>query len=110
MELLRSAGVDYLVEYPFDQEVCHMAPEQFVKEILAGKMNARVIITGPDCHFGYKAAGDRALLGKTGAGIWLPVFCGRKGRDTDGAIISSTYVRKMLEEGDVKKAGPAPGL
>ena len=26
MELLRSAGVDYLVEYPFDQEVCHMAP------------------------------------------------------------------------------------
>ena len=64
MELLRSAGVDYLVEYPFDQEVCHMAPEQFVKEILAGKMNARVIITGPDCHFGYKAAGDRALLEK----------------------------------------------
>lgn len=104
MELLRSAGVDYLVEYPFDQEVCHMAPEQFVKEILAGKMNARVIITGPDCHFGYKAAGDRALLEKLAPEYGYQFFVVEKERDTDGAIISSTYVRKMLEEGDVKKA------
>ncbi len=103
MELLRSAGVDYLVEYPFDQEVCHMAPEQFVKEILAGKMNARVIITGPDCHFGYKAAGDRALLEKLAPEYGYQFFVVEKERDTDGAIISSTYVRKMLEEGDVKK-------
>ena len=104
MELLRSAGVDYLVEYPFDQEVCHMAPEQFVKEILAGKMNARIIITGPDCHFGYKAAGDRALLEKLAPEYGYQFFVVEKERDTDGAIISSTYVRKMLEEGDVKKA------
>lgn len=28
-ENLREAGVEYLVEYPFNQEVAHMDPEQF---------------------------------------------------------------------------------
>ena len=104
MELLRSAGVDYLVEYPFDQEVCHMAPEQFVKEILAGRMNARVIITGPDCHFGYKAAG------KTGAGIWLPVFCGRKGTGYRRSHHQQHLCAEDAGGGRCEKGGPAPGL
>ena len=51
--LLERAGVDYIVEYPFDEEVCHMAPEKFVSDILVGHMNAGVIVSGPDCHFGY---------------------------------------------------------
>ena len=39
-----------------------MAPEQFISDILVGRMNAGVIVSGPDCHFGYKAAGDCAML------------------------------------------------
>lgn len=81
-----------------------MAPEQFVKEILAGKMNARVIIHRAGLSFCYKAAGDRALLEKLAPEYGYQFFVVEKERDTDGAIISSTYVRKMLEEGDVKKA------
>lgn len=34
--LLEQVGVDYIVEYPFDEEVCHMAPEQFISDILVG--------------------------------------------------------------------------
>ena len=49
--LLEQVGVDYIVEYPFDEEVCHMAPEQFISDILVGRMNAGVIVSGPDCHF-----------------------------------------------------------
>ena len=73
--LLEKAGVDYIVEYPFDEEVCHMAPEKFVSDILVGHMNAGVIVSGPDCHFGYKAAGDCAMLERLSSEYGIPLFC-----------------------------------
>lgn len=53
-ENLREAGVEYLVEYPFNQEVAHMDPEQFVAEILVGKDGRK---------------GDRV---RAGLPFWLP--------------------------------------
>ena len=41
-------GIDYLVEYPFDEEIRRMSPEDFVKDILAGRMGAREIVVGWD--------------------------------------------------------------
>ena len=55
-------GMDYLVEYPFNQEVAHMTPEDFVAEVLVRQMSARAVIAGPDCSFGYKGAGNAVLL------------------------------------------------
>ena len=55
-------GIDYLVEYPFDEEIRRMSPEDFVKDILAGRMGAREIVVGPDCSFGYQGAGNAGLL------------------------------------------------
>lgn len=109
MQLLKKAGADYLVEYPFDEEVCRMEPERFVAEILTGKMNARVIVTGPDCHFGYKAAGDRALLERLAPKYGYQFFVVDKARDEEDKIISSTYVREMLAEGNIRKANSLLG-
>ena len=64
-------GVEYLVEYPFNQEVAHMDPEQFVAEILVGKMGAKAIVSGPDCHFGYQRKGDAGTASETGTEIWI---------------------------------------
>jgi len=109
MNLLKAAGVDYLVEYPFDEEVCRMDPEQFVAEILTGQMNAGVIVTGPDCHFGYKAAGDMALLEALAPKYGYRFFAVDKARDEENKIISSTYVREMLAEGNIRKANSLLG-
>ena len=64
---MEKIGVDYLVEYPFTSQVSHMSPELFVKTILAGKMNAKAIVVGTDCGFGYKRAGNAALLAELAA-------------------------------------------
>lgn len=45
---MEKAGVEYLVEYPFNERVARMAPEEFVKRILVGQMNARAIVVGTD--------------------------------------------------------------
>ena len=61
---LEKSGIDYLVEYPFDSQSSHMEPEEFVSRILAGQMNAKAIVAGTDCGFGYKRAGNAELLKK----------------------------------------------
>lgn len=107
-ELLRAAGVDYLVEYPFDQEVSRMEPERFLSEILTGRMNGKVIVAGPDCHFGYKAAGNMEMLERLAPKYGYRFSMVEKERDGD-KIISSTYVREMLDEGNIKKANELLG-
>lgn len=109
MELLRSAGVDYLVEYPFDQEVCHMAPEQFVKEILAGRMNARVIITGPDCLW-LQGRRRQGSFGKTAPEYGYQFFVVEKERDTDRSHHQQHLCAEDAGGGRCEKGGPAPGL
>ena len=106
--LLEQVGVDYIVEYPFDEEVCHMAPEQFISDILVGRMNAGVV-SGPDCHFGYKAAGDCAMLERLSGKYGYRYFIVDKERDEEGKIISSTYIREMLADGNIRKANDLLG-
>ena len=100
--------IDYLVEYPFDEKVSRMDPEQFVAEVLTGRMNAEVIVTGPDCRFGYRAAGDRRLLEQLAPKYGYRFFVVDKERDGD-RIISSTYIREVLAEGNIKKANELLG-
>ena len=108
-QLLEEAGLDYLVEYPFDDEVRTMDPEVFVAEILVGKMNARIIVTGPDCRFGYKAAGDRKLLEELAGKYGYRYIVVEKAKDSDYKIISSTYVRDLLADGQILKANKLLG-
>ena len=102
-ENLREAGVEYLVEYPFNQEVAHMDPEQFVAEILVGKMGAKAIVSGPDCHFGYQRKGDAELLRKLAPKYGYEVSIVEKAMDGDREI-SSTYVREALSHGNIRLA------
>lgn len=105
---MEKMGIDYLVEYPFSQEVRHMSPEDFVKNILVDQMNARVIVVGPDCSFGYKGAGNAALLAEL-AGTWgYSLYVIEKEKD-DERDISSTYVREELSKGNVAKANELLG-
>lgn len=108
-QLLEDAGLDYLVEYPFDEEVRMMAPEAFVSDILVGKMNAQIIVTGPDCHFGYKAAGDRKMLEDLATVYGYRYIVVEKAKDEDYKIISSTYVRDLLADGQILKANKLLG-
>lgn len=55
-------GIDYLVEYPFTDDVRKMDPSVFVKDILVKRMRAKAMVVGPDCSFGYKGAGNVELL------------------------------------------------
>ena len=65
-ERLRDAGIEYIVEYPFTPEIASMSGEDFVRDILIGKMNMKAIVAGPDCAFGRNRSGSADLLRRMG--------------------------------------------
>ncbi len=107
-ENLEKAGVEYLVEYPFNQEVAHMDPEDFVAHILVGQMGAKAIVTGPDNRFGYQRRGDVELLKQLASKYGYEMVVVEKELDGNREI-SSTYVREELAKGNIEKANELLG-
>ena len=105
---MEKIGVDYLVEYPFDQEVAHTPPEQFVSKILVGQMGMKAIVAGPDCKFGYKGAGNAELLRNMSEQYDYQTVIIQKEQD-DHRDISSTYVREELDRGHIEKVNELLG-
>lgn len=105
---LEKMGVDYLVEYPFDENVRHMAPETFVKEILVKQMGAKAVVVGTDCSFGYLGEGNAELLEKLSGPLGYRLRVVEKEKD-DLRDISSTYIREELAKGNVAKANELLG-
>lgn len=105
---MEKMGIDYLVEYPFDKEVAHMPPEDFVAKVLVGQMGAKAIAAGTDCGFGYRRAGNAELLRKLAPVYGYEAVIVEKAQD-DHRDISSTYIRERLEAGDMEKANELLG-
>lgn len=107
-ENLEKAGVEYLVEYPFNQEVAHMDPEDFIAHILVEQMGAKAIITGPDNRFGYQRRGDVELLKQLAPKYGYEMVVVEKELDGEREI-SSTYVREELARGNIEKTNELLG-
>lgn len=105
---IEKMGIDYLVEYPFDQEASHMPPEEFVQEILVGQMNAKAIAAGTDCGFGYQRAGDATLLKELAPKYGYQAIIIEKAQDQNRDI-SSSYIREELNKGNIEKANELLG-
>lgn len=105
---MEKMGIDYLVEYPFDENTSHMPPEEFVAKILAGQMNAKAIVAGPDCGFGYQRSGDVTLLKNLEKKYGYQLKVVEKAQD-EYRDISSSYIREELDKGNIKKANELLG-
>lgn len=107
---MEKMGIDYLVEYPFTKEVAHLDAEDFLTHILLGQMNAKAIVVGTDCGFGYQRAGNADLLRRLSLklGFGLEVI----EKEQDASVhrdISSTYVKEELDQGNIEKANELLG-
>lgn len=100
--LLEQKGFDVLVSYPFTKETASMEPENFIKEVLVEKLDAKVIVVGADFCFGHKRRGNVDLLREKSKeyGYELIVFDKMKIEDQ---VISSSYIRSKIAEGDMEQ-------
>ena len=107
LDMIRQAGIKNICCADFS-ELRNYEAEEFVKVVLAGRMNAVKVVCGPDFRFGRGAAGNVDSLRKYGAKYGFevstvdPVV-------VDGNVVSSSRIRELLSEGDVKKANALLG-
>lgn len=96
-------GIDYLVEFPFYEKTASISAQQFIEEYIVDKMNAKAIVVGSDCTFGYQAKGNASMLCDYGPIYGYEVEVIEKLKDGDREI-SSTYIRELVRDGNVLKA------
>jgi len=100
IELFTKSNLDALIIHPFDKTFSELSAEEFVKNILIGKLNIKKIVIGYDHRFGKnRTAGMDELL-----------TFGRKyhfeveqipAQEIDQISVSSTKIRKALADGDI---------
>lgn len=94
--------MDFVVTLPFDEEMHAMAWEDFLA-MLQREYGAVGFVCGEDFRFGSRGAGSAALLQS---------YCASKGlmsavvpeQTLDGIRVSSTYIRRQIETGDMATA------
>jgi riboflavin kinase/FMN adenylyltransferase len=101
--LLAQTGLDALLEIPFTREFSMTTPEEFARDILAGKLHAKEVHEGDNFHFGHNAQGNTASLKELGRQFGFevrayPVMMVR------GIPVSSSQIRALLIAGKVSMA------
>lgn len=106
-KLCEAIGIDVIAEYPFD-EIKDMTAERFVADILMSRLQARVIVVGEDFRFGKDRTGDVELLKRLESKYGYRTVCISTVNESD-LRISSTGIRSLLKEGNVKEANKLLG-
>ncbi|HTK16376.1 MAG TPA: bifunctional riboflavin kinase/FAD synthetase [Acidimicrobiia bacterium] len=117
LELLEATGaVDECLVLAFDDARSKEPAEDFVAELLAAVLGARLVVVGADFHFGYRRHGDVALLQRMGAELGFEVLglglvASPESEDApDGGVpYSSTRARMLLARGEVELAASILG-
>ena len=107
-KILKDLGIDFLITKKFDKNFSQIKSDFFIKEILSRKLEAKYIFVSNNFRFGNKREGDvRQLIKNEKICDYKiikpqPLIINKK-------IISSTYIRSLLEKGDLKKANKLLG-
>ena len=105
---LRSSGMDVLVSYPFTEETKNIEPEDFIRDVLVGKLDAKLIVVGKDYRFGRKRRGDIHMLKELENTYGYRVIACEKKRWND-TTISSSAIRKELSLGNMESVNAMLG-
>lgn len=100
--LLKRCGMDAVVTLPFDEALRSMSWVNFLL-LLHEQYGAAGFVCGDDFRFGYRGQGTAALLKEYCRTEWLPCTVVPE-QTMDGVRISSTYIRRQIEEGDMQTA------
>ena len=100
LEVLEADGrVDEVLVLSFTPDVAALTPVEFAETVLR-RIGAREIVVGEGFRFGRGAAGDAAVLAGLGFEVRsVPLLEG----------VSSTRIRSLLREGDVREAAALLG-
>lgn len=108
IEMLHAVGVDVVIRKRFDTAFASIPAEDFLAELKAALPALKAIYIGQNFRFGKKRAGDVSTLIQSGKALGLNVFSVERIQH-NGEPISSTRIRKELEDGEIEAANDLLG-
>lgn len=102
--LLAELGFDAMVVQPFTRDFAEMSADDFVTNMLERRLGISHVVTGFDFHFGKGRQGGPAFLMESGDRHGFGVSLVDAFRDEGAEIVSSSRIRKLLEDGDATAA------
>jgi riboflavin kinase/FMN adenylyltransferase len=99
-DLIAGLGVEELVVIPFDHAFSQQEAEEFVEQVLIGRLGATSVSVGENFRFGRRAQGTAELLAAR------PEFETRVVGlvEVAGEAVSSSHIRGLVAAGEVGKA------
>ncbi len=107
-EILAQTGLDRVGLLPFTRNLSLYRPEEFVRLILVERYRVRELVVGRDHGFGRSRSGDAETLRRAGERHGFGVDVVPEVR-VDGEAVSSTRIRRAVEEGRAADAAAALG-
>lgn len=102
VQLLRQAGMDDVIVLPFDKNMMSCPWENFL-HLLVESYGAAGLVCGHDFRFGNGGKGNATLLSTYCEARNMPCIVVPE-QKLEGITVSSTHIRKLLEEGKLEEA------
>ncbi len=102
-QLLEETGLDHLVIHPFTHAFSRLTALEYVRDILVNGLKAKKIIIGYDHRFGRNRNADIEDLKEFGKAYNFEVE-EISAKEIDDVAVSSTKIRKALNQGDIETA------
>ena len=100
--LIRQLGVDFMVAQQFDMTFSQQSAATFVEKSLVHAMGVRHLVAGYDFKFGHKRQGSCETLLAMGNEHGFDFTVVSAASDDGGGLYSSSRVRELLTQGDVR--------
>ena len=108
--LLADLGVDFTLALPFDAAMAACEAEDFIADILVGKLNVAAVCVGYDFCFGKGRKGNFAMLRDVGGEMGFETFATEAVLQPDSTNpFSSSAIRNFLRDGEPENAAALMG-
>lgn len=103
LEQFEKIGIDNVWVLPFNQTLAQMPAETFIQTLLVRQLHTHYILVGDDFCFGYRRAGNLAMLKQAAQQYQFEVESFPSIKKADQRI-SSTLIRQALQSGEMALA------
>lgn len=100
---IKQLGIKELHNLPFTDSLKEMSAFSFMKEVLCDRFNTKLLLVGCDNRFGHNRQDGFAEYLNFGQQLGMTVLQGEE-IQIDGEKISSSQIRRLLQNGRVKEA------
>ena len=100
---MKELGVETTLIIPFDKKFSQTLAVEFLESVIVGKFHPTKIIVGYDHHFGHRKEGNGSFLKHKSDSFGYSVDI-VSGVGDEGEIYSSSRIRKLIKDGNVRRA------